>query len=189
MDFEIKLIEFLQAGRSQFFDTSFQLISVAGSFLGVIALCLFFLFFKRKMLFYYLFTYGFVYLITNALKHLIQRPRPFNVVESIHNLGDQVTGFAFPSGHTACATAIAIFLGYFLWQCFKKKSTRICIIVSLAIYVGLVCLSRMYLGKHYLTDVVAGVVVSALICLGGLILMYFVDKKKKVKNENQNGNN
>ena len=181
MDFEIKLIEFLQAGRSQFFDTSFQVVSIAGSVIGVIALSLFFLFYKRKLAFYYLFTYGFVYLIVNALKHLIQRPRPFNVVLSIENLGDQVTGFAFPSGHAACATAIAIFLGYFLWQCFNKKSTRICIVTSLAIYVGLVCLSRMYLGKHYLTDVLAGVIISAAVCIAGLFFMNFVEKKKKVK--------
>ena len=185
MDFEIKLIEFLQAGRNQFFDTSFQLISMIGSVLGVIALSLVLLFFRRKLAFWYLLSYGFVYVVVNALKHFIERPRPFNVTDTILNLGDSVTGFAFPSGHAACATAIAIFLGYFLWQFFKKKSTRVCRVISCAIYVGLVCLSRMYLGKHYLTDVLAGVVISAIICVGGLLLMHLVQKKKKVKrNEN-----
>lgn len=176
MDFEIKLIEFLQAGRNQFFDLSFQLISAIGSLVGVIGLCLFFLIYKRKMLFWYLFSYGFVYLTVNALKHFIERPRPFNVTESVLNIGDTVTGFSMPSGHAACATAIAIFLGYFLWQVFNKKSIRVCVVVSCLIYVGLVCLSRMYLGKHYLTDVLAGVAISAVFCIAGLVLMHFVQK-------------
>lgn len=184
MEFEIKLIEFLQAGRNAFFDMSFQAISVIGSAVGVIALCVFFLIFKRKMLFWYLFSYGFVYLTVSVLKTLVARPRPFNVSDTITNIGDIVHEFAFPSGHAACATAIAIFLGCFLWQHFKKKSTRICIILSCVIYVGLVCLSRLYLGKHYLTDVLAGVAISAVICTLGLLLMHFVSKKRMKNNEN-----
>lgn len=184
MGFEIRLIEFLQAGRHVFFDTSFQIISLAGGFLGVVALSLFFLFFNRKLLASYLLSYGFVYAVVKVLKHIIRRPRPFNVSENIANIGDVVTGFAFPSGHSACATAIAIFLGCFLWKRFKKKSTRLCVIISLVIYVGLVCLSRMYLGKHYLTDVLAGVVISAIICLLGLYIVNAIQKNKKVKNEN-----
>lgn len=187
MNFEIRLIEFLQAGRNAFFDVSFQAISIIGSLVGIIALCIFFLIFDKKLLFWYLFSYGFVYLCVSIVKHLVKRPRPFNVSDNIINIGDMVQEFAFPSGHAACATAIAIFLGYFLWQHFKKKTYRICIIISCAIYVGLVCLSRMYLGKHYLTDVLGGVVISAIICIDGLILMNFI--KKRLKNENKNGYN
>lgn len=184
MDFEIKLIEFLQAGRSPFFDMSFQVISLVGSFVGVIALSIFFLLFKWKLCFWYLFSYGFVYLTVSIMKATIQRVRPFNVTDTIANIGDTVTGFSFPSGHAACATAIAIFMAYFLWQIYKKKSMRICIVIASTLYVGLVCLSRMYLGKHFLTDVLAGVAISAAICVIGLFLMRAVQKKKEVKNEN-----
>ena len=184
MNFEIELIEFLQAGRNAFFDASFQAISIIGSAVGVIALCIFFLIFNKKMLFWYLFSYGFVYLSVSTIKNLVARPRPFNVSENIANIGDIVQEFAFPSGHAACATAIAIFLGYFLWQHFKKKSTRVCIVLSCVIYVGLVCLSRMYLGKHYLTDVLAGVLISAVICALGLVLMNLLKKRKENNREN-----
>lgn len=190
MDFEIKIIEFLQSGRSPFFDVSFQLISAIGSTMGVVAACLLFLLFKRKLCFWYLFSYGFVYLTVSIMKNSIQRMRPFNVTDIIENIGDVVTGFSFPSGHAACATAIAIFVGYFLFQYFKSKGTRVGIVLSCCLYVGLVCLSRMYLGKHFLTDVLAGVAVSAVICALGLTLMYFVNKRKKVKtNEITNGSN
>lgn len=184
MDFEIKLIEFLQSGRNPFFDMSFQVISAVGSVLGVIAVCLLFLLFKRKLFLWYLFSYGFVYLAVSILKETVERVRPFNVTDSIANIGDVVHGFSFPSGHAACATAIAIFVGYFLFQYFNQKSTRIGIVSSCVLYVGLVCLSRMYLGKHFLTDVLMGVVVSSVICVLGLLLKKFVEKKKKVRNEN-----
>lgn len=190
MDFEIKIIQFLQSGRSTFFDVSFQMISAIGSTIGVIAVCLLFLLFRKKICFWYLFSYGFVYLAVSLMKDTIQRVRPFNVTDTIENIGDVVTGYSFPSGHAACATAIAIFVGYFLFQFFKKKGTRVGIVLSCSLYVALVCLSRMYLGKHFLTDVIAGVAVSATICALGLTLMYFVNKKKKVKNnEITNGSN
>ena len=182
MEFEIKLIEFLQAGRNTFFDTSFQVLSIVGSTLGVVALVLFFLVFDRKLLLTYLCSYGFVYLTVSWLKDLVARPRPFNASDTIANIGDIVYEFSFPSGHAACATAIAIFLGYFLIKRFKKPSTRACIVISCTIYIALVCLSRMYLGKHYLTDVLAGVAVSAIVCVLGLCILNTFIKKKRTKN-------
>lgn len=178
MDFEIKLIEFLQSGRNMFFDTSFQIISAVGSTLGVVSLLLLLLLFKRKLCFTYILTYGFVYLGVFVMKNLVQRVRPFNVTDTIANIGDVVHGYSFPSGHAACATAIAVFVGYFLFQFFTKKSTRIGIVLSCCLYVGLVCLSRMYLGKHFLTDVLMGVVLSAVICFVGIWFMRFIEKKK-----------
>lgn len=181
MGFEIKLIEFLQAGRSPFFDMSFQVLSAIGSVLGVVALCILFLLFKKELCFWYLFSYGFVLLTVNIMKNCIQRVRPFNATDTIKNIGDVVTGYSMPSGHAACATAIAIFMAYFLFQYFTKKSTRVGIVVACSLYVGLVCLSRMYLGKHYLTDLLAGIAVSATICALGLVLMHFAQKGRKKK--------
>ncbi|MGN1200969.1 MAG: phosphatase PAP2 family protein [Candidatus Caccovivens sp.] len=187
MDFEIKIIEFLQAGRNVFFDRTFQIISGIGSVVGAVVLVLFFLLFKRKFAFWFLFSYGFVYLFVNLLKNWVERIRPFNVTDTIVNIGDVVTDYSFPSGHAACATAIAIFLGYFLFTKYKSKGMRVGIVLACSLYVGLVCLSRMYLGKHYLTDVLAGVALSAVFCGLGLTLMYFWEKKRK-NYENKNGN-
>lgn len=184
MEFEIKLIEFLQSGRNVFFDASFQIISIIGSAVGMVALVLFFLIFNRRLCFWYLFSYGFVYLTVSMMKALIERPRPFNVTDTITNIGDAVTGFSFPSGHAACATAIAIFIGVFLFTKYKEKWLRICTVCACALYVLLVCLSRMYLGKHYLTDVLAGVLISAIICTLCLILRYFMNKGSKNENKN-----
>ncbi|MBP3431368.1 MAG: phosphatase PAP2 family protein [Clostridia bacterium] len=189
MDFEVKIIEFLQAGRSPFFDAAFQVISQIGSVLGVLALCVLLLIFRRKLLGWYLFSYGFVYLFVNLLKEWVQRPRPYNAFDSISYIGDAVMDFSFPSGHVACATAIAIFLGYFLWQQYKGKGMRTLIVTFCSAFVLLVAISRMYLGKHYLTDVLAGFAISAVICTIGIALMRLYEKsraKKKKEKANEN---
>lgn len=181
MGFEIKLIEFLQSGRTPFFDVSFQVISLIGSYVGAVALVLFFLIFKRKYAFFFLLTYGFAYLTQSIMKNAIMRERPFNVSDSIVSIGDTVTSFSMPSGHVVCATLIAIFLGAYLFSIYKKKGSRALIVVSLIVYVGLVMLSRMYLGKHFLTDVLAGAGVAIVFGVLGLLLMYFYDKRKNAK--------
>ena len=115
------------------------------------------------------------------MKNAIMRERPFNVSDSIVSIGDTVTSFSMPSGHVVCATLIAIFLGAYLFSIYKKKGSRALIVVSLIVYVGLVMLSRMYLGKHFLTDVLAGAGVAIVFGVLGLLLMYFYDKRKNAK--------
>ncbi|MDE6583180.1 MAG: phosphatase PAP2 family protein, partial [Clostridia bacterium] len=85
--------------------------------------------------------------------------------------------------------AIAIFLCYFLFKRYKNKWLRVLIVLCGVVYVGLVCLSRMYLGKHYLTDLLMGIVISAVFCTLGILFMNYVKKKKEIyKSENKNGN-
>lgn len=187
MEFEIKLIEFLQSGRNPFFDTTFRLISMLASAVGVVAVCLLFLFTKRKMLFWYLFSYGFAALLIWILKDQVQRVRPYNLTDTIFCIGDAATDFSFPSGHSACATAMAIFVGYSLFTYYKQTSTRVGIVLGCGLFVGLVGLSRMYLGMHYLTDVLAGIGISAVICTIGIILMRIYEKQQKEKHETETG--
>ncbi len=184
MGFEIEIIKFLQSGRCPFLDVSFQVVSAVGSVLGVAFLILLLVRFAPRLCFWYLFSYGFVLLVVRVMKGLVQRVRPFNASDVILNIGDAVQDFSFPSGHAACATAIAIFLGLLLFKFLKSKRARVGVVICLGVYVALVCLSRMYLGKHYLTDVLAGVAISATLCVVGILFMKFCQKlKEKRKNE------
>ncbi len=193
MEFELKIIEFLQAGRTPFFDMAFQVLSQVGTVVGVVFVCIFFLIFKRRLCFWFLFSYGFVNLTVNIFKEVVQRVRPYNVSDAIISIGDTVKDFSFPSGHTACATAIAIFVGYFLWTTLKSRGQKITSVVCCCMFVALVGLSRMYLGKHYLTDLIGGFAISAFFCTLGLVFMHFYDKQrlqrqKERQNENKDGN-
>lgn len=186
MGFEIKIIEFLQAGRNVFFDTTFKMISAIGSVVGVLVVSLLFLIKKRKLFFWYLFSYAMAALVIWILKDQIHRVRPYNFTDSVICIGKPSTDFSFPSGHSACATAIAIFIGYALFTYYKKTKARIGIAIGCSLYVGLVGLSRMYLGMHYLTDVLAGIAISAAFCTLGIVLMRLYEKQKKGKNEIKN---
>ncbi len=186
MSFEIKIIEFLQSGRNAFFDTSFKMISAIGSVVGVLVISLLFLLKKRKVFFWYLLSYAITAMVVWILKDQIHRVRPYNFSDNIICIGGASTDFSFPSGHSACATAIAIFVGYSLFTYYKNTGIRIGIVLGCGLYVGLVGLSRIYLGMHYLTDVLAGIAISAVFCILGIVLMKLYEKQKKVKNENKN---
>lgn len=103
---------------------------------------------------------------TRVLKEVVARSRPETVAEFLlYN----VDSYAFPSGHTTLAFAMAVILA----DKAEKPAVRV-YLYSLAV---LVAMSRVYLGVHYVSDVVAGAVVgyvAALIVLRfeGHILRY-----------------
>ncbi len=74
--------------------------------------------------------------------------------------------FSFPSGHATTAVAFYGFLAYLFLRQVKSWKTRIMVLLSTLVLVALVDISRLYLGVHYLSDVLAG----NLIGLAGVIL-------------------
>lgn len=91
-------------------------------------------------------------LISAGLKHIINRPRPYTRwAAEIHpvNYG---TDYSFPSGHTAAAFSTMASLAY------TRKQW--CVTVPITLWSSSVGYSRMYLGRHYPTDVMGGVVVG-----------------------------
>ncbi len=96
------------------------------------------------------------------LKNIIQRVRP-DISQSLIN----EAGYSFPSGHTTNNTAFYALLIYLI--CKNVKNKNICIILSviLGIIPILIGFSRIYLGVHYFSDVIAG------FCLG-IICVIFV---------------
>jgi membrane-associated phospholipid phosphatase len=90
--------------------------------------------------------------ITTILKSTIKRQRPFVKDPSIIPL-DAAGSYSFPSGHTsdAFATATSLSIAYPKWY----------IIAPSFLWASGVGYSRMYLGVHYPSDVVAGAIVGA----------------------------
>ena len=90
-----------------------------------------------------------------ALKEIVQRPRP----EGFRLIAE--TGYSFPSGHSMVAVA---FYGFLIWLILRYEEDRILRwIWSLALFfvVIMIGISRVYLGVHYFSDVVAGYCVAA----------------------------
>jgi undecaprenyl-diphosphatase len=106
-------------------------------------------------------------LLNNLVKHLFQRARPV-WEDPILTLASH----SFPSGHTAGATLFYGFLAaYVAWRVKSSNAARALFVVVAIVMVSLVGFSRIYLGAHYLSDVLAAVslaMVWLVICLVGV---------------------
>jgi membrane-associated phospholipid phosphatase len=97
-----------------------------------------------------------------ALKYFINRPRP----DFIYQAYIESSNLAFPSAHAALSMAL---YGYFMYLLLQSGSNRIkrAIIGFLPVVILFVGFSRLYLGVHYPSDVLAGFAVGfAFIYLG-----------------------
>ena len=92
-------------------------------------------------------------LTTFILKNIFSRTRPLEAfyLES---------SFSFPSGHATAAAALYGFLLYTIWK-HDKHYLKKPFMVLLAVLILLVGVSRLYLGVHYFTDVLAGYAVGS----------------------------
>ena len=170
MAFEVEIIRGLQSIRNDFFDAFFNLFSYLGSVwaVAVVALLIFFLY-NKKVGVAFAITEGVAYLSCWLMKNLIKRPRPFVAVENILDIGGE-SGFSFPSGHLTATIVIAIFLFYIAFHIFKKRG-KIISSVCIVLYVLLMVVDRMYLGVHYITDTIGGIVLGSIWCAVALLAL------------------
>jgi undecaprenyl-diphosphatase len=94
------------------------------------------------------------------LKGKTLRPRPYEVHQDIWLTGRPLDRFSFPSGHTLHAVAFSLVMLAYYPQLFW-------LIIPFTV---LVALSRVVLGLHYPSDVLAGAVIGALIALASLVI-------------------
>ena len=89
-----------------------------------------------------------------VLKQIVQRPRPteYRIVNE--------TGYSFPSGHSMVSMAFYGFLIYLIYKYVKNKYLKIGLITFLSILIISIGISRIYLGVHYTSDVMAGFCIS-----------------------------
>jgi undecaprenyl-diphosphatase len=107
-----------------------------------------------------LFAFAIELPLYKLLKKGIKRDRPCEALSNVYRRISPSDQFSFPSGHTSAAFVMATLLSYF----FPSLS------IPLFIWALLVGFSRIYLGVHYPSDILAGIVVGILSAVSALIV-------------------
>ena len=104
-------------------------------------------------------------------KNIFLRERPL--------IGSELlSSYSFPSGHSLIATTYYGFLIYLLRRSKCKDEYKVIGTTLLSVLIVFICLSRLFLNVHYLTDVIGGVILGFIILL---ILIYFYEVTFKPK--------
>jgi len=104
-----------------------------------------------------------------VLKPLFARPRPCHVLSDLHMLVGCGGKYGFPSNHTVNAFGAATILCIF----FRRQ---IAIWVSIAFVIGI---SRIYLGRHYPSDVLGGALIGIIMALIIFRLLFITTRHLK----------
>lgn len=153
---DLQIVEWIQGFRTDFLDSFFLLITQLGdeTIFLVVAASLYWLVDKK---FAYRFMMFFLYsaVLNASLKLSFSRPRP-HTLPTVTSVGEPSIGTSFPSGHAMNSTVTA-------WVIHEKNKPYQSVLTwLLTVMVGLVLLSRLYLGQHYLSDVIVGAIVASL---------------------------
>jgi undecaprenyl-diphosphatase len=90
-------------------------------------------------------------LVSTLLKGWFERPRPSNVVHLT-----EVNSLSFPSGHSMLAAVTYLTLGSLLARTTADRRIKIYILTCAVVLTGIIGTTRVFLGVHYPTDVLAG---------------------------------
>jgi undecaprenyl-diphosphatase len=132
---------------------------------------------RRTAAFVFVASFGGSFL-NHALKLFFQRTRP-DVVPHLR----EVMSLSFPSGHAMTSAAVYLTLGALLMRIAERRVTKI-YCMTVAMFVTLIVgVSRVYLGVHYPTDVLAGWLIGfswAVLCW---LLERLVERRTGMKRE------
>lgn len=138
-------------------------------FLISLAILLFFILKNKKISLSIAINLALCFLINVSVKYLTVRDRPvFSLINE--------SGYSFPSGHSTVSSAFYGFLIYLICKSKFKKSAKIVLSAFLSLIILIVIFSRLYLGVHFLTDVIASLMLS----VSYLIIYITILKNKNI---------
>jgi undecaprenyl-diphosphatase len=154
--------------------TSLGGISVLGLF-AVIAIC--FLLIQRKRLSALLLVVGLAggVALSEGLKAMFGRERPPAAFQAVETLNA-----SFPSGHALLSTVFYLTVGVMLTRAFPRTHLKAFVLGASIIIALLIGLTRVYLGAHWASDVIAGWCAGAAWAMALWLVAYAVDRRQAV---------
>jgi undecaprenyl-diphosphatase len=112
-------------------------------------------------------------LLMFGLKQLFARQRPTG------QLLEEAKNFSFPSGHALMSVTFYGLLAYIVWHSVKNSTVKWTLIILLILWIILIGVSRIYLRRHYVTDVMAGFAMGFLWLVISLKVIRRIEKYSK----------
>lgn len=157
----IEIVKWIQQFRTEFLDDFFNFISYLGEEnIYIILLVIIYFAYDKKFGEYLGFLLITALGFNTILKHIFKAQRPFvKYPDEVENIRPHTSpGYSFPSGHTQTFSTVLYGIAIYI----KKRSLTI-IVVILTI---LMAISRMYLGVHFLEDVLVSLLLGLAMSIG-----------------------
>ena len=174
--FDDSIYNFLFNLRSNNLDTFMTTITKCGNVMTIVVLLTILVFILKKddgylMLMNVVCTVG----TNQVLKHIIRRLRP----DHLRLVTEK--GYSYPSGHSMVSLALYGILIYIVQKNIKNKPLKITLTVLLTLLILFIGTSRIYVGVHYPSDVLAGYILSLVILI--VVINYYNNHFRGNKND------
>lgn len=111
----------------------------------------------------------FATILNLVLKLYFDRERPNSALQWMRE-----SDTSFPSGHSCTAAFLYSYLTYYLFKNNKKKIIKYTLLIVSIVLIPTIMLSRIVLGMHYFSDIIAGAMVGIIsFCISAFIYMLF----------------
>ncbi|KEI16493.1 phosphatase PAP2 family protein [Clostridium haemolyticum] len=141
----------------------------------ILVFAFFYIIRRKKEAWFYAITVLIIAIISQLLKFIVKRPRPTgNWLVNIH-------GYSFPSGHSVLSMTTALLIIYFVLTNLRNKGLAILLSILIYIYGSLVGISRVYVGVHYISDVVGGWTLATICVFISLLIFNKINSEKSTK--------
>ncbi len=144
-------------------------VTYLGNWQSIVIICLILLVLRPTRLIYGVPVSAgaaFVTVLNKLIKNLVQRPRPDDIVHLVSE-----GGFSFPSGHSITSMFVFGILIYLVRTNVRNRAAANTLTAILAIPMICIGISRIYLGVHYPTDVLAGWFLGIATIAGAVLLI------------------
>ena len=164
--------------RSSGLNTFMEMFTYLGNWQTVTILCILLLAYEKTRK-----TYGIpitaiaiVSTVVNKIfKTIMQIPRP-----DASNMLIEQTGYSYPSGHVTTFVAVLFFLSYLFFKHKEGDIKNLCYLLLFNLMTIVMAFSRVYLGVHHMSDVIAGWFVG-LVCFCVVSMIFYPHKKEVEK--------
>lgn len=157
---DLEFVKAFQQLSNPLFDWFFYLVTQIGDqYVFIVIAAILYWTLNKKYAHAFVLAFLISAIFNASLKEIFQRPRPFTQegVRVPDLPGVETPGYSFPSGHSQAAGVI----GYTMLE--GKRRTNLSWLMYSAIFILIfVPLSRVYLGQHYLSDVIVGTLIGLL---------------------------